>query len=65
MSNKPAPTPTLSNSADPQAPDYAVPDAKEAWERFDRLVGKVVESPKEKKKSSHGESVTSLTVNVN
>lgn len=31
------------------APDYAVPDPQEAWERFDRLVRKVLDVPKQEK----------------
>jgi len=29
-------------STEPTAPDYAVPDPQEAWERFDRLVSQVL-----------------------
>lgn len=37
-------TTTPTRSTEPTAPDYAVPDPQEAWEKFDRLVGKVLET---------------------
>lgn len=44
MSNTTTAIPT--RLAEPIAPDYAVPDAQKAWERMDRLVGKVLDLPK-------------------
>lgn len=41
------PTHSAEQFTEPTAPDYAVPDPKEAWERLDRLVSKVLQSPTE------------------
>lgn len=38
---------TPTRPTEPTAPDYTVPDPQEAWERFDRLVEKALEVPKE------------------
>lgn len=58
MSNKPlTTTPTLPTKS--TAPDYEVPDSLKAWERFDRLVGKVLAPPntlRESKASADSES---------
>lgn len=39
-------TTTPTRSTEPTAPKYEVSDSLEAWERFDRLVGKVLQIPK-------------------
>ena len=50
MSNKPSATiPSL--YTEPNVLDRAVPDPKAAWDRFDRLVGKVLDAPKESTKA--------------
>jgi len=55
MSNKPiTTTPTL---PEPTAPDYAVSDPKEAWERFDRLVGNVLKNSEEQPEAKGNEQV--------
>jgi len=40
------PTRSTNQFTEPTVPDYAVPNAEEAWERMGRLVGKVLDAPK-------------------
>lgn len=61
MSNTNSKTPT--RSTEPTAPDYAVPDPQEAWERLDRLVSKVIEAPKDSGRDNFGQRVSKKTQN--
>ncbi len=42
---------------EPTAPDYAVPDPKEAWKRLDRLVEQVLGTSKEQSEVSASEKI--------